>query len=210
MSKSNTAPKARKTPRPIKLTSHEKTLLVLYRCLSAEGQRAVDRALSAAWTARPEGSERQEEIAVGNARFGRALKALQAEHIDIDVQEHEAGPGGCELHLHRDLRLLERVGGPTLGYSVRIHAVSLRVSTAHDGCSDVGCRGCHRQPSASLESLTTYAYCIHLDRKLASAARAVNTRIEEDAHADTIPPETQPKRDAQQGARAARRARPRR
>jgi len=35
---------------------------------------------------------------------------VEIQDVDVDVKKHEAGPGGCELCLDRDLRVLERAG----------------------------------------------------------------------------------------------------
>jgi hypothetical protein len=58
--------------KPIRLSAHEKIMLVVYRCLDADEQRSVDIALSAAWTReRPYDSAR-------NDLFGKAIRDLNA------------------------------------------------------------------------------------------------------------------------------------
>lgn len=72
---------AKKRDPRVKLTGHEKILMVVYRTLTPERRAAVDRALSHEWTRGPKdrGTIKEE-----NRRLGVEMRALKAEHISGD------------------------------------------------------------------------------------------------------------------------------
>lgn len=73
--------------KPIQLSDHEKVLLVVYRCLNADEQRAVDITVSAEWT-----RERPYDPA-GNDLFGKATRDLNAGYVSANILGYFATVG---------------------------------------------------------------------------------------------------------------------